>query len=52
MFILSFLLILVAILPITLFSIVSEKIKFNRTLEKGLREFEKAINNLQGTEIN
>ena len=29
MFILSFLLILVAILPITLFSIVSEKIKFN-----------------------
>lgn len=29
-----------------------EKIKFNRTLEKGLREFEKAINNLQGTEIN
>lgn len=29
-----------------------EKIKFNRTLEKGLREFEKAINNLQGTEMN
>ena len=28
-----------------------EKIKFNRTLEKGLREFEKAINNLQGTQI-
>ena len=29
-----------------------EKIKFNRTLEKGLREFEKAINNLEGKEIN
>ena len=28
-----------------------EKIKFNRTLEKGLREFEKAISNLQGTQI-
>jgi len=28
-----------------------EKLKFNRTLEKGLREFEKAINNLQGTQI-
>ena len=29
-----------------------EKIKFNRTLEKGLREFEKATNNLEGKEIN
>lgn len=29
-----------------------EKIKFNRTLEKGLREFEKAISNLEGNEIN
>ena len=26
----------------------NEKIKFNRTLEKGLKEFEKAVNNLQG----
>lgn len=29
-----------------------EKIKFNRTLEKGLREFEKAIANLEGKQIN
>ena len=29
-----------------------EKIKFNRTLEKGLREFEKAINNIEGNKIN
>ena len=29
-----------------------EKVKFNRTLEKGLREFEKAINNLDSKEIN
>src|SRR5574344_2239719 len=29
----------------------NEKIKFNRTLEKGLREFEKVINNLSGDEI-
>ena len=29
-----------------------EKVKFNRTLEKGLREFEKAISNLEGKEIN
>lgn len=29
-----------------------EKIKFNRTLEKGLREFEKAIANIEGKEIN
>ncbi len=29
-----------------------EKIKFNRTLEKGLKEFEKAISNLEGKEIN
>ncbi len=29
-----------------------EKIKFNRTLEKGLREFEKETKNLDGTEIN
>ena len=29
-----------------------EKVKFNRTLEKGLREFEKAISNLEGNEIN
>jgi len=30
----------------------NEKIKFNRTLEKGLKEFEKVINNLQGDLIN
>ncbi len=29
-----------------------EKNKFNRTLEKGLREFEKAISNIEGKEIN
>jgi len=29
-----------------------EKLKFNRTIEKGLREFEKATNNLEGKEIN
>ena len=29
----------------------NEKIKFNRTLEKGLREFEKAIKNLEGKTI-
>ena len=29
-----------------------EKIKFSRTLEKGLREFEKAIKLIEGTEIN
>ena len=29
-----------------------EKVKFNRTLEKGLKEFEKAINNIEGKEIN
>ena len=29
-----------------------EKIKFKRTLEKGLREFEKETKNLDGTEIN
>ena len=29
-----------------------EKVKFNRTLEKGLREFEKAINNIEGNKIN
>ena len=29
-----------------------EKVKFNRTLEKGLREFEKVINNIEGKEIN
>ena len=29
-----------------------EKIKFNRTLDKGLREFEKETKNLDGTEIN
>jgi len=28
-----------------------EKTKFNRTLEKGLREFEKATNNLEGNKI-
>ncbi len=28
-----------------------EKIKFNRTLEKGLREFEKAIRNIEGNKI-
>ena len=30
----------------------NEKIKFNRTLEKGLKEFEKAVNNIQGDIIN
>ena len=30
----------------------NEKIKFNRTLEKGLREFEKIVKNLNGNEIN
>jgi len=30
----------------------NEKIKFNRTLEKGLREFEKAVKNLEGKIIN
>ena len=29
-----------------------EKVKFNRTLEKGLREFEKETRNLNGNEIN
>lgn len=29
-----------------------EKVKFNRTLEKGLREFEKETRNLSGNEIN
>lgn len=29
----------------------NEKIKFNRTLEKGLREFEKVIKNIQGSKI-
>ena len=29
----------------------NEKVKFNRTLEKGLREFEKLTNNLEGKEI-
>ena len=30
----------------------NEKIKFNRTLEKGLREFEKITNNLEKNELN
>jgi len=30
----------------------NEKIKFNRTLEKGLKEFEKAVNNIEGDLIN
>ena len=30
----------------------NEKIKFNRTLEKGLREFEKIVNNLEDSKIN
>ena len=30
----------------------NEKIKFNRTLEKGLREFEKIVNNLKDSKIN
>ena len=30
----------------------NEKIKFNRTLEKGLREFEKIVKNLNESEIN
>ncbi len=30
----------------------TEKVKFNRTLEKGLREFEKITNNLNGNTIN
>ena len=29
----------------------TEKVKFNRTLEKGLREFEKAIKNISGNKI-
>ena len=29
-----------------------EKIKFNRTLEKGLKEFEKETRNIEGTQIN
>ena len=33
-------------------TIKNEKIKFNRTLEKGLKEFEKAVNNLEGDLIN
>lgn len=32
--------------------IETEKKKFNRTLEKGLREFEKMINNLEGLTLN
>lgn len=32
-------------------SLKNEKVKFNRTLEKGLREFEKITKNVQGTEI-
>ena len=32
-------------------SLKNEKIKFNRTLEKGLREFEKITRDIQGTEI-
>ena len=30
----------------------TEKVKFNRTIEKGLREFEKAIQNIEGNLIN
>ncbi len=30
----------------------NEKVKFNRTLEKGLKEFEKVVNNLDGNLIN
>ena len=30
----------------------NEKIKFNRTLEKGLKEFEKTVNNIEGDLIN
>lgn len=30
----------------------NEKVKFNRTLEKGLREFEKETRNIEGKEIN
>ena len=33
-------------------TVKNEKIKFNRTLEKGLKEFEKAVNNLEGDLIN
>ena len=32
-------------------SLKNEKVKFNRTLEKGLREFEKITKNIQGTVI-
>ena len=32
-------------------SLKNEKVKFNRTLEKGLREFEKITKTVQGTEI-
>ena len=31
--------------------LTNEKIKFNRTLEKGLREFEKIVNNIEGSII-
>ena len=30
----------------------NEKVKFNRTLEKGLKEFEKAVNNIEGSIVN
>ena len=30
----------------------NEKVKFNRTLEKGLKEFEKVVNNIEGDLIN
>ena len=33
-------------------SLKNEKVKFNRTIEKGLKEFEKAIQNMNETEIN
>ena len=36
---------------IVLESLKNEKIKFNRTLEKGLKEFEKVVNNIKGNII-
>ena len=37
---------------IVLEALKNEKIKFNRTLENGLKEFEKVVNNIEGDTIN
>ena len=37
---------------VVLETLKNEKIKFNRTLEKGLKEFEKVVNNIEGDTIN